>query len=80
MRQQTSKTLSSFLSSHLTWFQSPPEACSSPNKCSLAHTEGDFNVVRYLTTCATCPDNYPWLGNSRGRDTDQRDTYQKFEE
>ena len=59
-------------------FQSPPPACSSPNKCSLAHTEGDFNVVRYLTTCATCPDHYPWLGNSRGADTEQRDQYEKF--
>ena len=58
--------------------QEAPEPCKSPNKCSLAHTEGDINVVRYLTTCATCPDHYPWLGNSRGEDTEQRDIYLKF--
>ena len=59
-------------------FQEPPKPCKSPNKCSLAHKEGDVNVVRYLTTCSSCPDVYPWLGNTRGADTEERDEYEKF--
>ena len=59
-------------------FQEPPAPCKSPNKCSLAHKEGDVNVVRYLTTCSSCPDVYPWLGNTRGADTEERDEYEKF--
>jgi len=55
-----------------------PKPCKSPNKCSLAHREGNVNVVRYMTTCATCPDQYPWLGNSRGADTEEKDVYEKF--
>lgn len=37
-----------------------------------------MNVVRYLTTCSPCPDVYPWLGNTRGADTEERDEYEKF--
>ena len=58
--------------------QIPPKPCQSPNACSLAHREGSVNVVRYMTTCATCPDVYPWLGNTRGADTEDRDVYEKF--
>ena len=57
-----------------------PAACKSPNKCSLAHSEKGGNVVRYLTTCNTCPYKYPWLGNTRGAGTEERDVFQKFEE
>ena len=31
-----------------------------------------------MTTCATCPDQYPWLGNTRGADTEEKDVYEKF--
>ena len=31
-----------------------------------------------MTTCDTCPDVYPWLGNTRGADTDERDLYEKL--
>merc|ERR1711872_38949 len=49
----------------------PPAPCKSPNKCSLAHKEvGGVNTVRYMTTCESCPNIYPWLTNTRGRDTE----------
>lgn len=57
----------------------PPPPCKSPNKCSLAHTEeGGINAVRYMTTCKSCPNRYPWVENVRGRDTEEKDVYKKF--
>jgi len=56
----------------------PPPACKSPNKCSLTHKVNGVNGVRYMTTCKACPSRYPWLTNTRGRDTDEKDVYEKF--
>ena len=58
----------------------PPKPCGSPNKCSLAHKEtGGVNTVRYMTTCQTCPSIYPWVTNTRGRDTEDVDVYEKYD-
>ena len=58
----------------------PPKPCKSPNKCSLAHKESSgVNTVRYMTTCQSCPNIYPWLTNTRGRDTEEVDVYAKYE-
>jgi len=58
------------------------DPCVSPNKCALSHTIGNGNkVVKYMTTCKTCPGVYPWLCNAAGRDTDEDracDEYPKF--
>ena len=56
----------------------PDPPCSSPNKCSLTHSEGGVAVARYMTTCRPCPARYPWLGNARGQDTEARDVYEKY--
>merc|ERR1711936_806002 len=58
----------------------PPPPCPSPNSCSLVHRENGVNSARYMTTCRTCPSRYPWLGNYRGRDTEEVDVYEKYEE
>jgi len=59
----------------------PPKPCKSPNKCSLAHREtGGVNTVRYMTTCQSCPNIYPWLANTRGRDTEEVDVYEKYQD
>jgi hypothetical protein len=58
----------------------PPKPCKSPNSCSLAHKDSDgVKTVRYMTTCRSCPNIYPWLTNSRGRDTEEVDVYKKYE-
>jgi len=61
----------------------PPKSCKTPNKCSLAHSElspnnNMVNTVRYMTTCKTCPDRYPWLSNTRGKEKAKSDVYRKF--
>jgi len=58
----------------------PPPPCPSPNSCSLVHRENGANSARYMTTCRTCPSRYPWLGNYRGRDTEEIDVYEKYQE
>merc|ERR1712228_91194 len=58
----------------------PPKPCKSPNKCSLAHRESSgVNTVRYMTTCQSCPNIYPWVTNVRGRDTEEKDVYEKYQ-
>ncbi|XP_023346591.1 uncharacterized protein LOC111715488 [Eurytemora carolleeae] len=56
----------------------PP--CVSPNQCALSHTENDISVIKYMTTCKTCPAVYPWLGNVYGKETEEKDVYPKFED
>jgi len=57
----------------------PAKPCKTPNSCSLAHKDSaGVNTVRYLTTCRSCPDVYPWIGNTRGKDTEEVDNYQEY--
>lgn len=58
----------------------PPRPCRRPNSCSLVHRVNNENSVRYMTTCRDCPNRYPWLGNTRGKDTDEKDVYEVYTE
>jgi hypothetical protein len=40
--------------------QDRPERCNHPKVCNLWHKSG----VRYMKTCQTCPQQYPWTGNT----------------
>ncbi|OAD60533.1 hypothetical protein WN48_05050 [Eufriesea mexicana] len=37
-----------------------PKKCNNPKVCNLWHKSG----VRYMKTCQTCPDIYPWTGKT----------------
>lgn len=39
---------------------SRPPRCNSPRVCNLWHKSG----VRYLKTCQSCPEKFPWTGNT----------------
>jgi len=41
----------------------PPKPCNLPNSCGLPFQNSD---TRYMTTCASCPQVYPWLLDARG--------------
>jgi len=61
----------------------PKPPCKTPNSCPLdLSIEGETSVIRYMSTCKTCPSVYPWLTNYRGvdrpRDSDEKDVYEKL--
>ncbi|XP_077546080.1 chitin deacetylase 7-like [Haemaphysalis longicornis] len=41
-----------------------PSTCPLPTTCSYKITP--LGGERYMRTCSTCPDNYPWVNNPRG--------------
>jgi len=55
--------------------QVSPRPCETPRSCALPHKQNNVSVVKYMTTCKSCPAVYPWLGNSRGRLTEELDDY-----
>jgi len=61
----------------------PDPPCKTPNSCPLdLSIEGEASVLRYMSTCNTCPAVYPWLTNYRGvdrpRDSEEKDVYEKL--
>lgn len=41
-------------------YKNRPPRCDKPIVCNLWHKSG----VRYMRTCQTCPDKYPWTGRT----------------
>ncbi|XP_034186055.1 chitin deacetylase-like 5 isoform X1 [Osmia lignaria lignaria] len=41
-------------------YQDRPKKCNNPKVCNLWHKSG----VRYMKTCQSCPDIYPWTGKT----------------
>ncbi|XP_014671839.1 PREDICTED: uncharacterized protein LOC106812468 [Priapulus caudatus] len=41
----------------------PTLRCEKPNICPYTFGDGE---ARYISTCSTCPVNYPWVGNPGG--------------
>jgi len=57
----------------------PPLLCNNQNTCALPHKdEKGIESTKYMATCKTCPPRYPWLTNTRGRATDEKDVYPKY--
>ncbi|XP_071446328.1 chitin deacetylase 7-like [Hetaerina americana] len=43
----------------------PEENCKKPRNCELIRQ--DNGETRYMSSCVTCPDVYPWLNNTSGK-------------
>ena len=39
-----------------------------------------LNLHLFFFIFQECPSVYPWLGNAKGKDTDKKDVYEKYEE
>jgi len=56
----------------------PSQPCNLPNKCQLNFkVRGQPTATRYMTTCAECPDQYPWIGDFNGDGREDDDIYNK---
>jgi len=53
----------------------PSKPCNLPASCPLPFTEGNFTDTRYMSTCFSCPNVYPWLGDAKGRGLPAPDVY-----
>jgi len=58
----------------------PAVLCNNPNNCALTLIdENGQESTKYMATCKTCPPRYPWLYNAKGRVSDNKDVYEKFD-
>jgi len=56
----------------------PPQPCQLPNKCPLPFKRsGQPSQTRYMSTCAECPNQYPWVGDYDGNGREDPDIYSK---
>jgi len=53
----------------------PPKPCNNPVSCAVPLVQNNITDVRYLSTCASCPKVYPWLGDARGVGNGVPDVY-----
>jgi len=56
----------------------PTQPCNLPYKCALSFKHPKQPTqTRYMSTCAECPEKYPWVGDYDGDGKEETDIYAK---